>query len=455
MKKNQNNKNKKGLTKGNRIIIIITLLFGVSFFAYFYINKLELKNIKVNITENNYLNITFNKAPYYKAYCLTSNQPTTPKINNDNWILAKNNSCTFKLDNGKVYLYLKYHNKIIEVEDLNNINKIYNLKINQDKLYLALNSTYSLDLTYDSIGNIKEKVNWLSSNPEVATVDNEGNINTLSSGDTTITATINGIEEKAKIIVTDLITKRPNSYNYNRSFLSCNMYSKSENDLLDEILKQRVESVGYKTRAGVVEAARFITLEFPYRIPYYSENGRMGFREYKVDGEGRYYHQGLYLHDSRFSNIEYISQGPQTWGCSMYNIVTKRHGKNGLDCSGYITWVMVNGGFDPGDVGAGLTENLFDLTDTGERVRFTSKIIASGDVKVGDLLSSEGPAGGHIALIIGEDEDYYYVTESLWVGSHTGVTVIAYNKETINNRYYWVILMDNYYKEDGKYTVYW
>ncbi|MFA6753049.1 MAG: Ig-like domain-containing protein [Bacilli bacterium] len=448
------NKKKNKTKKSNKIFIIIFLVI-MGMLAYLFLKQLELQNIKVDITKDNQIKINFDKPKFNNAYCFISYDNKKPNINSNQWLLSKNNSCTFKLNESTFKLYLKYNNKIIEINKLNNLGKIFNLKINQEKVYLATNDSYKLEVSYKSIGNINKSVIWTSSNPDIASVDNEGNITSLRAGNTTITAKINNKEIKADVAVSNLITKRLPSYNYDRSFLSCNTYSEEDNNLLDEILKSRVENVGYQTRAGVVEAARFITLEFPYRINYYAENGRMGFREYKVDGEGRYYHKGLYLHSSRFSNIEYTSQGPQPWGCSMYNIVTKHHSKNGLDCSGYITWVLVNAGFDPGDVGAGVTQNLFDLTDTGEKVRFTRNIISSGDVKVGDLLSSEGPAGGHIALIIAEDEDYYYVTESLWDGAHTGVTIIAYNKKTIINRYYWVILMDSYYKKDGKYTSHW
>ncbi|MDD2409916.1 MAG: Ig-like domain-containing protein [Bacilli bacterium] len=449
-------KNKKKIKTNisNKILIIIFLIL-MGIFAYLFLKQLELQNIKVNITNGNQIKVNFNKPKFNNVYCFVSYDDKKPILNSNKWVLSKNNSCTFKLNESNFSLYLKYNNKIIKVKELNNLGKIFNLKINQEKVYLAIDDVYKLELTYKSIGNINKDVTWSSSNPNIASIDNEGNIIPLSAGNTTIIAEINDESIKSEVVVTNLINKRPDSYNYNRSFLSCNMFSEEDNNLLDEILKVRVENVGYQTRAGVVEVARFITLEFPYRIAYYAENGRMGFREYKVDGEGRYYHKGLYLHRSRFSNIEYTSQGPKTWGCDMYNIVTKRHGKNGLDCSGYITWVLVNGGFDPGDVGAGVTENIFDLTDMGIKVKFTKNIISSGDVKVGDLLSSEGPSGGHIALIIAEDEDYYYVSESLWDGAHTGVTVIAYNKETIINRYYWVILMDSYYKEDGKYSSHW
>lgn len=437
------------------IIIALTILLIIISLLIILINNLEPKNIKVKLTEDNKLIISYDKLSFNKTYCLITYDDKEPNINNNNWLLSENNSCTFNLEKSDFNIYLKYNNKILNINKIDGIGKILNLQINEDKLYLAVDDTFKLEIVYEVIGNINNDIKWTSSNPEIASVDNEGIITSIVEGNTTITAKINNQEVKSEVIVTKLITKRPDSYNYNRNFLSCGVYTEEDNNLYDEILKARVENVGYQTRAGVVEAARFLTLEFPYKINYYSENGRMGFREYKVDGEGRYYRQGLYLHSSRFADIEYISQGPKTWGCEMYNTVTSRTTKNGLDCSGYITWVLKNGGFDPGDIGAGLTENLPDLTDIGEKKRFTKELIVNKEVKVGDLLSSEGPLGGHIALIMAEDDKYYYVTESLWYGPHSGVTVIAYSKETIFNRYYWVMLMDSYYKEDGKYTVHW
>ena len=44
-------------------------------------------------------------------------------------------------------------------------------------------------------------------------------------------------------------------------------------ELFDE-LENKINNTGYKTRAGVVEAARFLTLNLPYKINYFYENGR-------------------------------------------------------------------------------------------------------------------------------------------------------------------------------------
>jgi hypothetical protein len=194
--------------------------------------------------------------------------------------------------------------------------------------------------------------------------------------------------------------------------------------------------------------------EFPYRISYFSENGRIAFRSTKVDGEGRYYHKGLYLSKDRESGIQYKNQGPATWRCNMYNRISHRTSRNGLDCSGFISWVLLNGGFDPGDIGAGVTE-VYDLTDTGKRTKFNQSVVDSGVVKTGDLLSSPNSSGGHIAMIVGMDDKYYYVAESLWTGKYTGVVIMPYLKNTAYKRYYYVMLMDDYYKEDGNYSVHW
>ena len=174
----------------------------------------------------------------------------------------------------------------------------------------------------------------------------------------------------------------------------------------------------------------------------------------KIDGEGRYYHEGLYLHSSRFKSLAKSSQGPKTWGCNMYSRPSHGTRRNGLDCSGFISWVLLNGGFDVGDLGAGVT-GAKDLTDVGKKTRFTSTLIKNGKVKVGDLLSSSGPSGGHIAIIVGEDDNNYYVAESLWYNPYIGVVIVGYSKKTIFNRYYWVMLMDKVYKEDGKLTKMW
>ena len=232
--------------------------------------------------------------------------------------------------------------------------------------------------------------------------------------------------------------------------MSCNIFSSNDNELLDEILKFKVKKVGNKTRAGVVEAARFLTLDFPYKISYFYENGRLGTN--KIDGEGRYYHKGLYLNESKYESISHSRKKPKTWGCPLYSVPDKKSTPNGLDCSGFVTWALLNGGFNPGDIGAGIT-SVKDLTDLGTMKKITNSLAKSNQIKVGDLLHNTWNSG-HIAIIVGIDSDYFYVAQAIWFDEE-GVIISKYMKSELKNKFKEVILMDKYYKKDGKLTNMW
>ena len=307
-----------------------------------------------------------------------------------------------------------------------------------------------LNVSYETLGYVEDDITWTSSDENIASV-NDGVVTGKSNGTATITAEIDGKSVKSTITVTSLITKRPTSgFDFNKPKLTCNVFSKKENDLIDTILKFKVNKVGNKTRAGVVEAARFLTLDFPYRINYFYENGRLTGN--KVDGEGRYYHKGLYLDESRYDDIGKTSKGPKTWGCSLYSYPDGRKSKNGLDCSGFVTWAILNGGFNPGDIGAGITR-VKDLTDLGVKKKITTSLAKGNTIKVGDLLHNYW-SGGHIAIIVGIDKNYYYVAQAVWF-DEVGVIINKYKKSELKNKFKEVILMDKYYKKDGNLTDMW
>ena len=245
-----------------------------------------------------------------------------------------------------------------------------------------------------------------------------------------------------------------------REYFTCNMLSEEENELLDKILFDRVNRAGYKTRAGVIAAARFLTLESTYEVPYFYENGRLeNYEPYKyVDGEGRYYHRGLYLSPKKKNDIVARFVGPQMWGCYLQNYtdwggvyVTGRLYPNGLDCSGFVTWALLNGGFDVGDIGAGIEPDHKDVTDLGELVYLSDELMASGRVKAGDLIGLDG----HAAILIGWDENNYYIAESLNTTKGVVATTVRRSDLVHNSIYKYVVLMDKIYGEQGNYTSYW
>lgn len=314
-------------------------------------------------------------------------------------------------------------------EEINSINKII----------LTIDESYKLEV--DSGVNIKLNTDIISITDNTITGKKLGSaIIELEKGKN---------KKTIDVIVTDLYTL-PHIDN-DKKALGCKIYTEDEAKTLDEALLFKINNAGYKTRAGVVAAARFLTLEFKYKISYFYENGRLNNyaeKEY-VDGEGRYYHKGLYLSENKFENIKASLYGPSIWGCPLYSKLFKRDEINGLDCSGYISWAFLNGGFDIGDSGAGIDfERNDDLDDFGTKMKISESEFDKTKVKVGDLISRYG----HIGIIIGIENNNYYVAEALDYDLHVKTFT---EEELIKSDWLYIQLMDEYYKKDGNLTTMW
>ena len=437
------------------VLLISSLVVGV-IVLYFYDYKLELFTIELNdySLDNDYFEVVLTK----KNNILFNHSFSCQANDGENTITEKstNNKCILKIpinSNYQVSLFNKY-NKTNEYDLENYLENEVEFKFNAEEIYLVIGEEYKI--SYQDKQIIKTNINYefTVDNNKVAELNGDV-IKAIAPGVTYVG--IKDSDAKLKVIVTDLITLKSVKYD-GREKLSCHRYTEEENELLDKLLKQRVEEAGYQTRAGAVAAARFLTLEFPYQVPYFYENGRLGEDgAHVVDGEGRYYHQGLYLSDSKMENISPVFSGPAIWGCDLRNwedepyfgYYVGRMMPNGLDCSGFVAWTLVNGGFDPGDIGAGENEGIYQMTDLGEFTPLDMDVINSGVIKVGDLFNY----WGHIAIIIGFDGEHYYVAESL--PNFDGVDVRIYTKEEAVHMFRFVVLMDKFYKEDGNYSEYW
>ena len=253
-----------------------------------------------------------------------------------------------------------------------------------------------------------------------------------------------------EVVVSDLYTSP--KINQDKEYLLCNEYSREDNELLDNVLSYLIDKAGYKTRAGAVEAARFLTLRFKNKLNYFYENGRLdndGEQDY-CDAEGRYYHKGLYLNEYKYDELEEdaVIEGPTIWGCDLWsNGANGELEINGLDCSGFITWCLFNGGFDPGDIGSGINEEAIDLTDLGQRISINN--ISFSEIKVGDFIGFDG----HIGMIIGDDNSNLYIAEAYWV-KDLQVRVYKY-ADIYKSQWKYIIKMDDFYLEDGNLKKMW
>ena len=282
---------------------------------------------------------------------------------------------------------------------------------------------------------------------------------------------------------------------------------------MQQILDNKINKVGKDTRQAVVEAARFLALEFPYVIPYYWTDG---IRDYPKTGH--YLNKGLYL-----SKDNDDSSDDAPWGCD--RIKQKLEDgffeiggsyPNGLECSGYVTWTLFNGGFpetgdwyteifnessqsgndylyqntyDPNNHSLGYS-NIFDYymadkekaklaSNTWKRLDPSSKVCISAscglsdyqkidtyDIKSGDLIWKKG----HVGMIIGitkiNNKQTYAVAEATYYRnsdgtfSTRGLRVVSYYTDQLyNSSVGWthVIKMDDIYGEGNltNYKPYW
>lgn len=440
-----------------RFFIPFLILFSILFLFILYIfgYNMEINNMKevyIDYIEvlsydlnSNIIDIAIVPNSVQK-YCALDNGEELEYIN------LENGKCYLSVPFNKQYVYFKnsygFISRKLEVN-----NYVVDL-ILKDKYYVPLGKEINLEENLIKVGN--PNVVWLSSG-ETLVLNNNRFVSSTSTR-MKLVAMNNNIEvAETEIVVTDTIVDYPKNFNSSKDFLTCGVFSDDEAKLLDEILEYRINEAGYETRAGAVAAARFLTLEFPYRISYYWENGRLNNTgTHYVDGEGRYYHKGLYLSESKYKDIEASLQGPAMWGCKMIsyeddppNFVPGRKYPNGLDCSGFVSWALLNGGFDVGDRGAGESPSPGQLTDLGDFRLLTTSLINSGEIKVGDLFNF----WGHIAILIGEDDDNYYIAESL--NNYKGLVVKTYSKKSVMKTFKYVVLMDDVYKEDGNLTDMW
>ena len=452
MIKRANNKKKCIL-----LIVLVLLVLVLTIFFNFY---------KLKPTVYDYI--------YSKEYNEDKTLNVTLKLrtfNNDNiyckfvsdeeseWILSKNKECTYGIKTGEYIIKLKNdNNKIKELKKKFNIDNILSININDKRKYVAVGGTYNINASVDYIGDVDTSIKYSSSNPDIISINENGDLSAHADGVVTISAkSSNNLEDKFEITSTSLI--RPRRLDNNKNTVSCNSYSKEQVDMLDDILKSEVERAGPGTRAGVVASATFLPMEFPYKVPYFYENGRLTQNGYHkiVDGEGRWYHKGLYLGEDKQNSVKNIMSGPSSWGCSLKNWENDGYRAagefypNGFDCSGYVAWVLYNGGLDPGDIGAGVTHDALDMTDLGELKYINYDLMHSGTVKPGDLIGWDG----HIAVIAWITDTNIYVTESLL----PGVVMDEYDISSPYSRFYYrydyIIDMSSQYSGDGNYPNIW
>lgn len=177
-------------------------------------------------------------------------------------------------------------------------------------------------------------------------------------------------------------------------------------EAFNNLIASNVEENGYGTRAGVVTAAVTLIAElgnnYNVKVPYFWGGGH-GIMATGAEGN---------------------------WGSTQCHTYANGQSYNycGLDCSGFVTWAIYNGGFSI----TPLVTGGFQSLPGAEKVSLTNSAV----LQPGDLLESSG----HVILIVGVDENNYICAEA--AGNETGV---LFSTHPFNASGYWGVNMEGFY----------
>lgn len=177
-------------------------------------------------------------------------------------------------------------------------------------------------------------------------------------------------------------------------------------EAFNNLIASNVEENGYGTRAGVVTAAVTLIAElgnnYNVKVPYFWGGGH-GIMATGAEGN---------------------------WGSTQCHTYANGQSYNycGLDCSGFVTWAIYNGGFSI----TPLVTGGFQSLPGAEKVSLTNSAV----LQPGDLLESSG----HVILIVGVDDNNYICAEA--AGNETGV---LFSTHPFNASGYWGVNMEGFY----------
>jgi hypothetical protein len=210
--------------------------------------------------------------------------------------------------------------------------------------------------------------------------------------------------------------------NNTKPYMACNTYTSSDKVKYEKILSDAIKSVGYGTRAGVVEAARFLTGGLDYKVKYLGPK--------KVNSAlGRYNRVGLNIGQ------------PGAWGCMVSGWT------QGMDCTNFVEWAFKQNGLEI-QGGCYGTSNTYNTASVINKIR-------AGDFLLAPNNGSAPNKGSfvHIGIVVGVDSNYIYVAEAT-TGSIDAIVVTRLEKNTSASTKFKVTRLYNY-PSDGNYSNMW
>ena len=413
--------------------------------AYVLNNKYSQRVENILITENN---INENKIGEYEikysvnygsdkkektrkviVYQVVSNLSNSDNKTINMEVLGINNFAYIELPNGeitrdKMFSYAvgkdKYKFKIY-TKDNDVIEYELNLEnVNLDYVCNGVINRYGTTLEVKS-SNLNDviKYEWLINGASIDGKNTYNNAKSISNGRVRLSFQSGQSFEINCDIKDNLVYHFKYDINSFKPLIKCNTYSYQDKINMEAKLKQVIQDAGYGTRAGVVEAARFLVGALDYRIPY------MGTKK-ENSAIGRYKKVGLNIGTS------------SSWGCNIDGY------RQGIDCTNFIMWAFYQNGIDKHPYS-------HERSDTNSVLN---------QLRVGDLLYS--PCNNcdttkyvygltHVGIIIGIDDNYFYIAEA----NPAGPIMTRYEKNNMPTTGQFSLAKIFNYPADGNITNMW
>ena len=323
---------------------------------------------------------------------------------------------SYEIDNTNKYTF-----KVYTIDDTEIIHEVsMDNSSNYECSGLINRNGTSIKVT-GNISNIKGYT-WVIDEKEIEGESEYKNNNSVKSAKIKITLKNGKVLEKNCEIKDELIYHFKYDENNLKEKMSCNTYTVEDKVELDEKLKKAVEEAGYGTRAGVVEAARFLVGNLDYKVPY------MGTKA-ENDAIGRYKKVGLNIGTSG------------AWGCNVSGYI------QGMDCTNFVMWAFYQNGIDthPYSHGHNDTNSVVNALRVGDLLFTPCDNDCDPKFKYGLM---------HVGIIIGVDENFFYVAEAT-TGSINATVVSKWDKNNMPKRGKFSQAKIFNYASDGNITNMW
>ena len=195
-----------------------------------------------------------------------------------------------------------------------------------------------------------------------------------------------------------------------KPFYTCNAFTAQDKLKYDAMLKEAVNQAGYGTRAGVVEALRFLMGGTGYRLAY--------------DG-----------HHSTYNKVGLNIGSSTAWGCRVDGYI------RGMDCTGIFWWPMYQNGVK--SVSPCSSKNVYPLGEVLDKIK-VGDVLVTPDASKKEL----GCYYAHATIIIGIDDNNIYAGSNGVIvipknniptkGSNTHVRLVTYPNGDGNLTNMWV-----------------